>query len=284
MPEVIELAWHHHLAQLDQRGKGDHGVAAPAHENTLDVVGRVAPGFGGLHDHVVLLPFALVTRHQAPPKHGFHGAGDRIHPHPHIGSTFAIHLQANLRLVQSQVGIDLHKTRVLGKFVLKLAYRLRQVLVTVGGDDHEVDRPLRKALPERGRRDWKRRNTRQPGHPWRHIARHLQRGALALLPRRGAKEDIALCHGRIADGREDAVKLRVAFAHPFDGPRIPVGIFQRGTVRRVDLCDDHTPIFHRRQLALDVAQHRPGHHSAANCHQNHQPTHLERPAKQPGVS
>ena len=69
--------------------------------------------------------------------------------------TLAVHFELDFGFVQAQIGVNLHKPRIFCQFVLKLTHGLRQVLVTLGGDDDVTDRALREALAQRRRRDGK---------------------------------------------------------------------------------------------------------------------------------
>ena len=281
---MIEFTRNHLLLELDQRRQWNHRLALAAHKDFLDVVGRVAPARISLDDHVVLLTLALVARHQATAEHGLDGARDGVDADAHVGCALAVDLHPYLGLVQPQVGVDLHEARVLRQLVLKSAHRLRQVLVAFRCDDHKVDRPLGEALAKRRWRDRKSGDPGEPGNTRRHLPRHVQRRALALLPRRGAEEYIPLRHRRITYGREGLVKFRIGATDPLDLPGIAAGIFQRRAVGPVDLCQHHAAIFDRREFALDVLQYAPRHEAATDGHQNHQPAHPERPTQQPCVA
>ena len=75
--------------------------------------GRVSVG---LHDHVVLLAVALVAGHDAAAEHGLERARDRVDADARVGRALAVDVDADLRLVQLQVGVDLHEARVLRQF------------------------------------------------------------------------------------------------------------------------------------------------------------------------
>ena len=148
MAEVVQLARHHHFLDFDQGRQRDHCVIAATHKNFLDVVRRVALGGVGLHDHVVLVTLALVTRDLTATHHGLDRAGNGVHRHTHVGGTLAVHLHADLGLVQSQVGVHADDARVFGQLVLEGTHHLRQVLVTVGRENHKVHRALTEGLAQ----------------------------------------------------------------------------------------------------------------------------------------
>ena len=121
---MVQLTRHHHLFDFDQSRQGNHGFIAATHENLFNVIGGVTPTGGGLHHHFVLLTFALVTGDVAPTHHGLDRAGNGVHGHAHVGGTFAVHLHADLRLVQTQVSVNADNAWIFSDFVLELADHL----------------------------------------------------------------------------------------------------------------------------------------------------------------
>ena len=173
MPKVVQFARYHHLPDFDQCRQRNHGFVSTTHKDLLNIVRRGTAARVGLYDHIVLLAFTFVACHLASTEHRLDGARNQIHTDPHVRRALPIDLQFDFRFIQSQIGIDLNKTRVFGQLVLKRAHGLRQILVAVGRDDDEINRPLGEPLPERWWRDGERRHTRQTGHPGRHFTRHV---------------------------------------------------------------------------------------------------------------
>ena len=226
LAKVVELTRHHHFANLDQGRQWDHGIATPTHIYFFDIVRRIPATGRGLNDHVVLLAFALVACDLAPTEHGFHGPGDQVNPDAHVCSPLAVDFELDLGLVQAQIGIHLHKTRIFRQLILKSPHRLGQVLVTVRRDDHKIDRPLDESLAQGGRRDWKCGDARQARHPGRHFTGHLQRGSAALFPGLGTKKYIPLSHSRVANSGKNPVEFRKTLADPLDDLGVTVGVFK----------------------------------------------------------
>ncbi len=235
-----------------------------------------------LDDHVVLLGVALVARDLAPAQGGLQRAGDHVHADAHVGRLLAVDIDAQLRLVQPQVHVHALDARVLADLVEHLARHPAQVLVAVGGLDHEVERPVAKALAERRRRQDEGVDPRQAAHLGLQLACDLQRGAVARLPVDRPVDHAALRHGRVAQAGEDAVELRVLLPQLLQHPRIAVGVVQRRAIRRVDGGQDGAAVFHRRELRLHGRPDRGDGQRAGEHDADHDPARLQQLAGRAG--
>ena len=241
----------------------------------VDVLGRSAVLAFGLHDHVELLGVALVACHGASAQHGLDGARHHIHAHTQVGSPLAVDGDAQLGLVQAQVHIGRLDAGIPGDGVEHAGRRGAQLFVAVRGLDHVVERPRTKALPQRRRGDRKGIHPRQIGDARLHLARQLQRAALAVFPVHGAVDHAALRHGGIADAGKDAVELGVVAADFLQLQRIAVGVFERRAIGRVDAGQDGAAVLQGRELLahLRIHQRHPG--ATEHHHPQHQPARLE---------
>ncbi len=231
LAEMVEFSRSDRLAHFDQRGQRNHGVIAPAHKYFLDIIGRVTATARRLHNHVKLITIALVTRHLPSPQHGFNGARHHVNADAQVGGLFTVHFDFEFRLVQSQVNIGTHDAGVFRHFVHELPRDSGQVLVAFRGHDHKVDRPLPKALPQRGRRDRKRIDTGQGGQLGLQLSRNVEHRALALVPIHRPHDHAGLRHGGVAGRDKNTVKLLVGLPKALDGADITIGIGQCGTIR-----------------------------------------------------
>ena len=72
--------------------------------------------------------------------------------------------------------------------------------------------------------------------------------------------------------------LSPAMADFFKGGSVAVGVAQGGTIRGVDVREDHATVFHGRQLGLHRRKYQQGGPGANQHHGNHQPARLQQPA------
>ena len=272
---MVQLTRRDAFAHLDQRRERNHRVVAPAHVNAFDVLGRVAPARFGLHDHVVLLRVALVARHVAPAEQGFDGLGDHFDADAQIGGLVAFNFDAQLGLVQPQIHIGRNDAGVFGDFVQNLAHHGVEILVAVRSLNHKIERALAKTLAQRRRRDRKSVHARQRVEFGLQLTRHVQRGALALVPIDSAVNDAALRHRRVADIGKNPVKFLERLADFFQRFGVAVGVVQRGAVGRGDVGQNHAPVFERRKFLFHAGQHQRNRHRAGQHDGQHQPARLQ---------
>ena len=143
---MVQFTRYHHLFDTHQCRQRNHGVVATAHENMFNVIRRIAARRRGLHHHVVLVTFSLVAGDLSATHHGLDCAGNIIDWHAHVGSAFTVYVHADFWFIQTQIRVHTHNARVLCNFFLEGTHHLRKVLVTVGGDDHKIQRTVTKWL------------------------------------------------------------------------------------------------------------------------------------------
>ena len=195
---MVQLARRNRFAHLDQAGQRDHRLAAAAHKNLFNIVGRVAARRCGLHNHVKLVAVALVAGDLSAAQHGFNGSGHHIHTHTQVCSFLAVYVNFEFGFVESQVNVGGQNARIFGNLIHELAGDSAQVLIAVGGHDHKINRPLAKALAQRWRRDGKGRDARQAAQLGLQFACHVKRGSFAQVPVNRSQKHVSLRHGRVA--------------------------------------------------------------------------------------
>ena len=210
---------------------------------------------------------AFVTGDNPPAQHGLHRAGHHLHADAQFGGLDAVHLDAQLRLVESQVDIRRENAGVLGHFIKKLARHTVEVFVAVGGLDHKVQRTLAKALTKRGRRDGKCIDSGYAAEFGPQFTRNLQRGAVALGPIHRPVHHRALGHGRIADVGKDTIELGIGLPHAFEGPGVTVGVIQGRTIGCRDRAQNHSPVLEGCELLLH-GRIDPGDQAGADQHED----------------
>ena len=97
---------------------------------------------GVLDGRVVLLGVAFESRHLAATEHRFQRAADLDDARAHGGHLVAIHVHLEFRLVQLEVGVCVHHSRIVGDTAEDLSDRLVRLPLFADLGDEDVQRVI----------------------------------------------------------------------------------------------------------------------------------------------
>src|SRR5690606_27176536 len=116
-----------------------HAAVTRTHVDIVDVRRRGAILALDLNNDVVLFATVAETRDLAPAQHGFQCAPHFAHIDAHVGQLVAVHTYLQFRRVQSQVGVEVLQTGVIGQPVHQQLHHGGHFRVRSLAHDHEVD-------------------------------------------------------------------------------------------------------------------------------------------------
>ena len=211
-----------------------------------------------MQNHVVLLCIALESRDLASAEHRLEGAPDDAHVDAYGCHLLAIHLDPELRLVELQVGVDVHQRWLVAQPAQNFLDVAVERLVGIGGLDDELDCLAGTPRAERGRVRCERANARDGHQLWDHGSRDLGCVALTLVPVHETRERHHVGDGGPSKNQLIRLDLGDREKDAIDLPRVLVHVVQGGAFRGRGECHDRTPILHGGELARQPLIERHG--------------------------